>query len=76
MIGVLTMTQTFAHFILGLQIVLLYLSWKGVQRYDDVSGVSDLLKLDVGHLLVVDISWVMSWNESWEFGDVTVRSHF
>jgi len=39
-----------------------------------VSGVSDLLKLNVRHLFVADISWVMSWNISRQFWEV--GSHF
>ena len=47
MVGVLGMTQTFAHLVLWLQKVSLNLSRKSVEWYNDVSGVSNLLQLDV-----------------------------
>ena len=66
MVGILTMAQTFAHLILWLKEVLLHLSREGMQWHNYVSRVSNLLEFDVGNLLVVDVAWVMSWNESWK----------
>ena len=67
MVWVLGMTQTFAHFIFWLQEVSLNLTWKSMEWNNDISGVSDLLQLDVWNLFVVDIGWVVSWDKSWEF---------
>ena len=47
MVWVLGVTQTFAHIILWLQEVSLHLSRKSVKWNNDVSGVSNLLQLDV-----------------------------
>ena len=66
MVWVLGVTQTFAHFILWLQEVSLDLSWKGMEWNNDISGISNLFQLDVGNLLVVDVGWVVSWDESWK----------
>ena len=70
MIRILTVAQTFAHVILWLQKVSLNLSREGVEWYNHVSGVSNLLQFDVGDFLVVDICWVMGWDESWKFWDL------
>jgi len=47
MVWVLGVTQTFAHFIFWLQEVSLNLTWKSMEWDNDISGVSDLLQLDV-----------------------------
>ena len=70
MIGILTMTQTFAHVILWLQKVFLDLPWEGMEWNNDVSGVSNLLQFDVRDFLVVDVCWVMGWDKSWKFRNV------
>ena len=61
------MTQTFAHLVLWLEEVLLNLSRKSMKGDNYVSGVSNLLQFDMGDFLVVDVCWVMSWDEPWEF---------
>ena len=73
-VWVLGVTQTFAHFVLGLQEVLLHLSWKGMEWYNHVSGISDLFELDMGYFLMVHDCGVVSWDESWKFW--YVGSHF
>jgi len=70
MIRVLRVAQTFACVVLWLQKVLLYLSWQSVQWHDHISGVSYLLKLDVGHFLVAHVGWVVCGNIPWEFWDL------
>jgi len=47
-------------------------SWKSMERYDNIPGVSDLLKFDVGHFLVVHISWVMSGDVAWQLWEVSI----
>ena len=47
MVWVLGVTQTFTHLVLWLQEVSLNLSRKSVERNNDVSGISNLLQLDV-----------------------------
>ena len=66
MVGILGMAQTFAHVVLLLEEVFLNLSWEGMKWDNYVSGVSNLLQFDVGNFLVVDVGWVMSWDEPWE----------
>jgi len=70
MVGVLSVTQTFAHLILWLKEISLYLSRKGMEWHNYVSRVSNLLELDVRNFLVVDVGWVVGWDESWKFWDV------
>ena len=75
MVGVLSVTQTLTSFSLLWHVVLLKLLWKSVERHDNVSGVSDLLKFDMWDLLMVHIDWVMSWDITWEFWEVWCSLH-
>jgi hypothetical protein len=72
-VWILCVRQTLAHICLFMQEILFNLSWKCMQWNDQVLSVSDLLKLDVGYLLVVDVLRVMSWDITWKFW--YVRSH-
>lgn len=75
MVWILTVTQTFAHVILWLQEVSLHLSWEGMEWNNYVSGVSNLLQFDVWYLLMVDVTWIMGWDESWKLWDVGLVLH-
>jgi hypothetical protein len=68
--GVLHVTQALAHVSLLGEEALLDGSWESVQGNNDVLGVADLLELDVGDLLVVDVCGVVCGNVTWEFGEV------
>jgi len=70
MVGVLSVTKTFARISLIRQEVLFKLLWKGMEWDDHVLGVSNLLELDVRDFLVVYIGWIMSGNISREFWEV------
>lgn len=74
MVGVLHVTQTFTWIGLLWQEVFVKLSRQSVKWYNHVPSISNLLKLDVGYFFVVNHSWVMSRNITWEFWEV--RRHF
>lgn len=74
MVGVLHVTQTLAHIMFVGQKDLLHLSWKGVEGDVNILGVSDFLELDVRNFLVINHSWIVSWDVPWQFGEV--GSHF
>ena len=76
MVRILGVTQTFAHLVLWLEEVSLNLSGKGMKWDNYVSGVSNLLQFDMGNFLVVDVTWVMSWDEPWELWYVGLVSGF
>lgn len=64
------LTEALASLVLLADKLCLNGSREGVQRHFLVFGISNLLKLDMRDFLVVDQSWVMSWNVSWKFWEI------
>lgn len=67
---VLHVRQRLAQVALLGQKVLLHGSWECMQRYGDVFGVAELLKLDMGDSLVCNVGWVVGWNVSRKFREI------
>ena len=69
-VGILHVTNAFAHISFIWQEVLLQLSWQGMEWYNDVSSISYLLELDMRYFLVVHHCWVMGGHVSGKFWEV------
>jgi len=72
MVGELSVTQRLGGLTLFREEVSFDWSWKSMERYDHIPGVSDLLKFDVGNFLVVHISWVVSGDVAWQLWEVSI----
>lgn len=70
MVWVLHVTKTFAQVGLLRQEVLLKWSRQSVKWNDHVSSISNLLKLDMRYLFVVNDCRVMSWDITWKFWEI------